>query len=128
MLGATDVSTVLVVDDEPHLLRLVKHRLEREGYNVLTADDGDAALEIAREAVPDMCILDVMMPRRDGFEVLDELRSDRRCKDMKVIMLTARAQARDVQAGFLLGADDYMTKPFSTEELCVRVGARLAAR
>ena len=119
---------VLVADDEPHLLRLVKFRLEREGYEVLTASDGDAALRMAREELPDLCVLDVMMPKRSGFDVLRELREDESCSGMKVIMLTARAHDRDVDAGFSLGADDYVTKPFSPQELRVRIGAHLAKR
>ncbi len=119
---------VLVADDEPHLLRLVKFRLEREGYRVLTATDGDIALQVARDERPDLCVLDVMMPKRSGFDVLRELRADAQCKDMKVIMLTARAQDRDVDAGFSLGADDYITKPFSPQELRVRITAHLGRR
>lgn len=127
-MESTETATVLVADDEPHLLRLVKFRLEREGYNVLTAADGETALNVAREQLPDLCVLDVMMPKRSGFDVLRELRSDDRCRDMKVIMLTARAQDRDVDAGFSLGADDYITKPFSPQELRVRIGAHLTKR
>ena len=127
-MKSTETATVLVADDEPHLLRLVKFRLEREGYNVLTAADGETALNVAREQLPDLCVLDVMMPKRSGFDVLRELRSDDRCRDMKVIMLTARAQDRDVDAGFSLGADDYITKPFSPQELRVRIGAHLTKR
>jgi DNA-binding response OmpR family regulator len=106
----------------------VKFRLEREGYRVVTAPDGQAALELARTEQPDLCVLDVMMPKRSGFDVLRELRSDSECAHMKVIMLTARAQDRDVDAGFSLGADDYITKPFSPQELRVRIGAHLAKR
>ncbi len=74
----TDTPKVLVADDEPHLLRLVKFRLEREGYQVVTAPDGQAALELARAEQPDLCVLDVMMPKRSGFDVLRELRADER--------------------------------------------------
>jgi DNA-binding response OmpR family regulator len=119
---------VLVADDEPHLLRLVKFRLEREGYDVLTATDGDEALELARRERPDLCVFDVTMPKRSGFDVLRELRADPECAGMKVIMLTARAHDRDVDAGFALGADDYITKPFSPQELRVRVATHLAQR
>jgi DNA-binding response OmpR family regulator len=94
----------------------------------VTAADGQAALELARSEQPDLCVLDVMMPKRSGFDVLRELRADAACKHMKVIMLTARAQDRDVDAGFSLGADDYITKPFSPQELRVRIGAHLAKR
>jgi DNA-binding response OmpR family regulator len=119
---------VLVADDEPHLLRLVKFRLEREGYQVLTAADGETALQVARDEHPDLCVLDVMMPKRSGFDVLRELRSDETCAGMKVIMLTARAQDRDVDVGFSLGADDYITKPVSPQELRERIGAHLGKR
>ena len=124
----TEPAKVLVADDEPHLLRLVKFRLEREGYEVLTAIDGEAALQLARSERPDLCVLDVMMPERSGFDVLRELRSDHSCAGMKVIMLTARAQHRDVEVGFSLGADDYITKPFSPQELRARIGAHLGTR
>jgi DNA-binding response OmpR family regulator len=124
----SETATVLVADDEPHLLRLVKFRLEREGYRVLTAADGDAALQVARDQRPDLCVLDVMMPKRSGFDVLRELRADERFNTTKVIMLTARAQDRDVDAGFSLGADDYVTKPFSPNELRVRISAHLNRR
>ena len=120
--------TVLVADDEPHLLRLVKFRLEREGYTVLTAADGDAALATAREALPDLCVLDVTMPKRSGFDVLRALRGDARCAAMKVILLTPRAGRRDVEAGRALGADDHITKPFSPHELRMRVRSHLDAR
>jgi len=108
---------VLVADDEPHLLRLVKFRLEREGYQVLTATDGEAALKAAREQKPDVCVLDVMMPKC----------SDESCAGMKVIMLTADAQDRDVDVGFSLGADDFIIKPFSPQELRVRIRTHLPA-
>jgi two-component system, OmpR family, alkaline phosphatase synthesis response regulator PhoP len=124
----TEPAKVLVADDEPHLLRLVKFRLEREGYEVLTAIDGEAALQLARSERPDLCVLDVMMPERSGFDVLRELRSDHSCAGMKVIMLTARAQHRDIDVGFSLGADDYITKPFSPQELRARIGAHLGTR
>jgi DNA-binding response OmpR family regulator len=83
---------------------------------------------MARDQHPDLCVLDVMMPKRSGFDVLRELRSDESCAGMKVIMLTARAQDRDVDVGFSLGADDYITKPFSPQELRVRIGAHLSKR
>jgi two-component system, OmpR family, alkaline phosphatase synthesis response regulator PhoP len=128
MSDETTPARVLVADDEPHLLRLVKFRLEREGYEVLTASDGEAALKVVREEKPDLCVLDVMMPKRSGFDVLREMRADESCANIKVIMLTARAQDRDVDVGFSLGADDYITKPFSPQELRVRIGAHLNKR
>jgi DNA-binding response OmpR family regulator len=123
-----DAPTVLVADDEPHVLRLARFRLEREGYHVLTAEDGETALELARAELPEVCVLDVMMPKRSGFDVLHELRADERCRGIKVIMLTPRAQARDVDAGRSLGADDFIRKPFTPQELRMRIGAQLGSR
>jgi DNA-binding response OmpR family regulator len=116
---------VLVAEDEPHLLRLVKFRLERDGYEVLTATDGETALRMARDEHPDLCVIDVMMPKRSGFDVLCEIRADKRCADMKVILLTALAGGRDAEVGLSLGADDYLAKPFSPHELRTRVRAHL---
>jgi DNA-binding response OmpR family regulator len=117
--------TVLVVDDEPHLLRLVQFRLEREGYEVVTATDGQSALDTVYDHRPDLCLLDVVMPRRNGWEVLQELRADQRSADLKVIMLTARATDADIETGMRLGADDYLTKPFTSADLRSRVAAQL---
>ena len=117
--------TVLVVDDEPHLLRLVQFRLEREGYDVVTAADGQSALDTVFDSPPDLCLLDVVMPRRSGWEVLQELRADERSAGLKVIMLTARATAADIETGMRLGADDYLTKPFTSADLRSRVAAQL---
>jgi DNA-binding response OmpR family regulator len=117
--------TVLVAEDEPHLLRLVQFRLEQEGYEVRTATDGQSALESVYDQRPDVCLLDVVMPRRSGWDVLRELRSDERGRDLKVIMFTARATDADIQTGMELGADDYITKPFSSQDLRTRVAAHL---
>ena len=117
--------TVLVVDDEPHLLRLVQFRLEREGYDVVTAADGQTALESVYDCRPDLCLLDVVMPRRSGLEVLQELRTDERSAELKVIMLTARATDADIEKGMQMGADDYLTKPFTAADLRSRVAAQL---
>jgi two-component system alkaline phosphatase synthesis response regulator PhoP len=117
--------TVLVAEDEPHLLRLVKFRLERDGYDVVTAVDGQSALDSVSNRRPDLCLRDVVMPRRSGWEVLTELRADARSRDLKIIMLTARASDADIQTGMRLGADDYLTKPFSSEDLRARVAAQL---
>jgi DNA-binding response OmpR family regulator len=120
--------TILVADDEPHLLRLVKFRLERDGHTVVVASDGEAALDRIRETRPDLCVLDVMMPRKTGLDVLREMRADESLRHIRVIMLTARAQDSDVETGFGLGADDYITKPFSPQELRVRVTTQLDQR
>ena len=124
----TENATVLVAEDEPHLLRLVRFRLEREGYRVVTAADGETAIDLIRSERPDLCVLDVMMPKKSGFDVLRELRADESLAETKVIMLTARAHDRDVETGFELGADDYVTKPFSAQELRLRVASHLEDR
>ena len=116
---------VLVAEDEPHLLRLVKFRLERDGYEVVTAVDGQCALDAVFDQRPDLCLLDVVMPRRSGWDVLTELRADERTSDIKVVMLTARASDADIQTGMRLGADDYLTKPFFSQDLRARVSAQL---
>ena len=114
---------ILVVDDEPHIVDVIRAYLVREGYTVDVARDGDAALASARANAPDLVILDVMLPRRSGFEVLRELRATG--SGAAVIMLTARDDVIDRVAGLELGADDYVTKPFEPRELVARVGAVL---
>ena len=119
---------VLAADDDEDILELVAFRLERSGYTVLKARDGEEALQVARDALPDLVVLDVMMPKLDGFEVTRRIRADGATKAMPVILLTARAQDADVQAGFDAGADDYLRKPFSPQELVARVQAILGRR
>jgi DNA-binding response OmpR family regulator len=116
-------ATVLVADDEEHIVEVVRAYLERVGYRVETAADGHAALELARQVRPDLLVLDVMMPRASGFDVLRALRADG--SHAAVIMLTARDHVIDRVAGLELGADDYVTKPFEPRELVARVGAVL---
>jgi DNA-binding response OmpR family regulator len=118
--------TVLVADDDRDVQNLVRFRLEREGVRVVTASDGEAALELAREQRPDVCILDVMMPKLNGFEVLKELRDDEATAGIRVILLTARSGESDVDQAFDVGADDYVTKPFNPQELRQRVRAQLS--
>jgi two-component system phosphate regulon response regulator PhoB len=124
--STTPAKTVLVVDDEQDILDLVRFRLEHDGYRVLTASDGQTGLALARTERPDLCILDVMMPKLSGLEVLAQLRTDPATADARVILLTARGQDADVDRGFELGADDYVTKPFSPKELRRRVQAQLS--
>ena len=115
-------TTVLTADDDPHLLRLVMRNLQLEGYEVLTASDGQQALEQMKAHTPDLLLLDVMMPRMDGFTVCQEVRA---YSAVPIIMVTARGQERDKVRGLDLGADDYLTKPFGVEELLARVRAVL---
>lgn len=119
---------VLVADDDPDILALVAFRLERAGYAVVTADNGEEALALARERLPALAVLDVMMPRLTGYEVTKQLREDDATKDIPVILLTARVQEADVARGFEVGADDYIKKPFSPQELRARVQAILGRR
>jgi DNA-binding response OmpR family regulator len=119
---------VLAADDDADILELVAFRLERSGYTVLQARDGEEALQVALESKPDLAILDVMMPKLDGFELTRRLRAEEATSRMPIILLTARAQDADVQQGFDAGADDYIRKPFSPDELRARVQAILGRR
>ncbi len=117
---------MLVVDDEDDIVDIVRFRLEQDGYRVITASDGQAGLTLAQAEHPDLCILDVMMPKLSGLELLAHLRADPATADTRVILLTARGQEADVDRGFELGAQDYVTKPFSPKELRRRVEAQLS--
>lgn len=108
---------ILAVDDEKHIVRLVQVNLERQGYEVVTANDGKEALEKVESERPDLVVLDVMMPYMDGFEVLQNLRRNPATRDIPVIMLTAKAQDADVFKGWQSGVDCYLTKPFNPMEL-----------
>lgn len=116
------MTRILVVDDEPALVALVRSYLEREQYEVLTAEDGYTALDLARRMQPDLLVLDVMLPGLDGLEVCRQVRQ---FSDAYVIMLTARSEEIDTIMGLTVGADDYLTKPFSPRELVARIKARL---
>ena len=115
-------SKILVVDDDPNVVELIRLYLERDGHGVLIANDGVAGLELAREELPDLIVLDLMMPRMDGMEVCRTLRAE---SSVPVVMLTAMVEEDDRLAGLDLGADDYVTKPFSPRELAARVRAVL---
>ncbi|MGI8602109.1 MAG: response regulator [Verrucomicrobiales bacterium] len=117
--------TVLVVDDEADIVELISFNLQRNGLKVLTARDGLSAVQLARDQLPDLIVLDLMLPGRDGISVFKDLRGDTRTSPIPVIMLTARGELDDKIAGLELGADDYVTKPFSPKELTLRVQALL---
>jgi len=119
---------ILVVDDEPDLLELVRVNLSQAGFEVETAETGRQALERARRAAPDLLILDLMLPDLSGTEVCRHLRSDSSLGEIPIIMLTARADEVDRVVGLEIGADDYVTKPFSPRELTLRVRAVLRRR
>ncbi|MDX6556945.1 MAG: hypothetical protein QOD86_3140 [Miltoncostaeaceae bacterium] len=121
-------SVVLVADDDRDILDLLAFRLGRAGYEVVSASDGEEALRLATERRPDLAVLDVMMPKLDGYEVTRRMRADEATKRIPVILLTARVQEHDVARGFEVGADDYMKKPFSPAELRARVQTIIGRR
>ena len=118
---------ILIVDDEPSIVISLEYLMKREGHDTAVAIDGEAALEALAAWSPDLVILDVMLPRMDGFEVCRRIRSDPRWRDLKVIMLTARGREPEVAKGLSVGADAYVTKPFSTRELAAHIKHLLAA-
>jgi DNA-binding response OmpR family regulator len=122
------MTTVLVVDDDPDVCDLVRYKLEQSGFDVRRASDGDQALREVAAEVPDLVLLDIMMPGMSGLEVCRELRKDPATANIPVILLTALAQEADIAAGFAAGADDYIVKPFSPRELARRVTAVLSRR
>ena len=117
----TDRPLILCADDDEDILALVALRLERAGYEVIRAVDGEAAIAAVRERRPALAILDVMMPKQTGYEVLAELRKDPSLSDLKVILLSARVQESDVARGMEAGADAYLAKPFKAPELVATV-------
>jgi DNA-binding response OmpR family regulator len=118
---------VLVVDDDPHIRRILTLNFEDEGYEVSVAADGDEATEMARTLHPDVMVLDVMMPRSDGFTVLRMLRSSPQTDDIPILLLSAKASDDEVFAGWRSGADSYVTKPFEVDDV-LRIVAELSAQ
>ncbi|MCA0377397.1 MAG: response regulator transcription factor [Gemmatimonadetes bacterium] len=116
---------ILVVDDEPDIVALVAYHLAKAGFRVATASSGQEALELARRERPSLIVLDLMLPGLSGFDVLEQLRADEQTREVAVLMLTARREEPDRIRGLSLGADDYLTKPFSPAELVLRVQAIL---
>ena len=127
-MNEPETQTILIADDDTDIRELVAYRMKRSGYVVLEAADGQEALRLATDGRPDLAILDVMMPRLDGFEVARRLRDQESTARIPIILLTARAQDSDVARGFGAGADDYIRKPFSPQELAMRVQAILGRR
>ncbi len=112
---------ILVVDDEPNIVLSLEFLMKQAGFQVRTVSDGEAALEAIAEELPDLVLLDVMMPRKNGYEVCQAIREDPACKDLRIIMLTAKGREVEREKGLALGADDYVTKPFSTQEVVDKV-------
>ncbi|MGE5371807.1 MAG: response regulator [Solirubrobacterales bacterium] len=119
---------ILVVDDESHIVELVRFNLEKEGYRVVVAYDGLEALQAVDDELPDLMILDIMLPHLDGLEICRKIRQNPRHANLPIIMLTAKAEEIDTVLGLEMGADDYIKKPFSPREMVARVKARLRAR
>ncbi len=118
---------ILIVDDEPNIVLSLEFLMKREGFQVAVAADGDAALEQVQSFAPDLVLLDVMMPKKSGYEVCEILRADPARSAMKIVMLTAKGRDTEVAKGMALGADAYVTKPFSTKDLVAQVRSLLAA-
>ena len=121
----TTRSTILVVDDEPEICGLVSYNLTREGYRVVAEHDGESGLKRVFQSPPDLVVLDLLLPKMSGLEVLEAIRGEPRTRSIPVLVLTARGTEMDKLIGFERGADDYLTKPFSPKELVARVGAIL---
>ena len=119
-------ASVLIVDDEPNIRLSLKFLMTKAGYAVRTAGDGEEALAEVARAKPDLMLLDVMMPKIDGFSVCQRIKSTPEWKDVRIVMLTARGRDVEREKGLALGADDYITKPFSTKDALDRVAALLA--
>lgn len=116
---------VLVADDEPNIVISLEYLLKREGYTVIVARDGQEALDAIELERPDLVLLDVMMPKKTGFEVCQAVRASEALQTTKILMLTAKGRDTDVAKGLALGADAYMTKPFATRELVQKVAQML---
>ena len=119
---------ILVADDEPNIVISLEYLLKREGYTVVIARDGQEALDAIAREMPDLVLLDVMMPKKTGFEVCQEVRANDALKGVKILMLTAKGRDTDVAKGTAMGADAYMTKPFSTRDLALKVADMLGQR
>ncbi len=122
------VKRILIVDDEPNIVISLEFLMQREGYETAVAPDGEAALAALQREKPDLVILDLMLPKMNGFDVCQRIREDQRFEGVKVLMLTAKGREAEIAKGLRLGADAYVTKPFSTKDLVTRVKELLRAR
>ncbi|MDP2245402.1 response regulator transcription factor [Pseudomonas sp.] len=118
--------TVLIADDEPNIVISLEFLLEQAGYQVMVAHDGQEALEAIQRKPPDLVLLDVMMPRLSGFDVCQKIRENPQWQHIRVVMLTAKGREVEISKGLALGANAYITKPFSTQALLAQIGAQLA--
>ena len=120
--------TILIVDDEQDIIELIKYNLKNEGYSILTAQTGEQAIKIAKQSRPDLMVLDLMLPGIDGLEVTKYLKNNEQTKDIPIVMLTAKGEESDIVTGLELGANDYISKPFSPRVLVARIRAILRRR
>jgi two-component system alkaline phosphatase synthesis response regulator PhoP len=118
---------ILIADDETNIVISLEFLMKREGFDVAVALDGEAALNAMTEQMPDLILLDVMLPKKDGFEICQQIRSNPDWQSVKIIMLTAKGRDTEIAKGLALGADAYMTKPFSTKELVAQIRQLLDA-
>jgi DNA-binding response OmpR family regulator len=112
---------ILIVDDEPNIVISLEYLMQREGFETAVAGDGEAALEALARAAPDLVILDVMLPGMNGFDVCERIRADPRWSEIRILMLTAKGRETEIARGVRVGADAYVTKPFSTKDLVAQV-------
>ncbi|MEO5339282.1 MAG: response regulator [Magnetococcus sp. MYC-9] len=119
---------ILIVDDAPNIVLSLEFLFKKEGFNVRSASDGEEALRAMEEKVPDVILLDVMMPKRNGFEVCEAIRANPQWREVRIVMLTAKGREMEQEKGMALGADDYITKPFSTRGLVSKVRGLLGLR
>lgn len=117
--------SVLVVEDEPNIVLSLQFIMKRSGFEVRIAGDGDAALNAMADKTPDVVLLDIMLPKRDGLSVCEAIRANPTWGDVKILVLSAKSREADKERAFSLGADEYLTKPYSTREVCERVNAML---
>jgi two-component system, OmpR family, alkaline phosphatase synthesis response regulator PhoP len=119
------MKSILIVDDEPNILLSLEFLMKQAGYEVYTSADGEDALQQIHSSRPDLVLLDINMPKRNGYEVCETVRADPRLSSMKIIMLTAKGRDVEREKGLALGADDYVVKPFSTQEVVDKVNEML---
>jgi len=119
---------ILIVDDEPNIVFALELLMKKEGFEVHTADDGEKAFHAVSEFRPDLVLLDIMMPKMDGYEVCQRIRSDASLNNVRIIMLTAKGREVEKEKGLALGVDSYITKPFSTREVVLKVKELLTAK
>jgi DNA-binding response OmpR family regulator len=127
MNATVSKKTVLIADDEPNIVISLEYLLEQAGYRVVVAHDGQAALEAVVRERPDLVLLDVMLPRLSGFDVCQKIREEASLQQVRVVMLTAKGREVEMSKGIALGADAYVTKPFSTQELLAQIAEQLGA-